>query len=215
MSGIDGAGKSTQLNRLIDLLKQQNITAVSLWTRGGHTSGINLLKNLGRKLAGGKLPPSGNSPQREQMLGKRWIQKIWLTIAILDLIWIYGVRIRLWLQQGKTVVCDRYLWDTLIDFNIMFPGIEIEKWILWKMLVFIAPRPQQQFLLMIPLELSEKRCTQKYEPFPDTPDKRRRRYSLYLDAATRREWTVIDSTRSVDSVFADIQSYLRLLEDGA
>lgn len=208
LSGIDGAGKSTQLEKAKAYYESMGRETITLWTRGGYTPGINLLKTLSRKFAGKKLPPSGNSPQREQMIGKKWIQKIWLTIAILDLIWIYGVRIRLWQQQGKTVICDRYLWDTLIDFTILFPHIEIQNWMLWKLLVYTAPRPQTQFLLMIPLELSEKRCAQKYEPFPDTPARRHRRYALYQASSTKFGWKTIDSTRPVEDVFSEIRSML-------
>ena len=134
-------------------------------------------------IAGKKLPPSGNSSQREQLLGRSWVQSIWLTLAILDLVWIYGMRVRIWLGQGKVVICDRYLWDTLIDFKILFPHVDVEKWSLWKLLVWVTPRPAVQCLLMIPLDLSEKRCAQKFEPFPDTPERRRRRYTLYKQAS--------------------------------
>lgn len=208
LSGIDGAGKSTQLELLADFFRQQNLKTVNLWTRGGYTPGINWIKDLGRKFAGKKLPPSGNSSQREQILGRSWVQNIWLTLAILDLFWIYGVRVRWWLRQGKVVICDRYIWDTLIDFKIMFPHVDVEKWTLWKLLVFITPIPSVQCLLLIPLELSEIRCKQKFEPFPDTPARRRRRYSLYQEFLIRSYWKAIDSTRPVDTIFAEIRSLL-------
>lgn len=204
LGGIDGSGKSTQLERLRDYFTARQHETVSLWTRGGYTPGINRLKNISRKIAGKKLPPSGNSSHREQIMGRGWVQKVWLTIAILDLMWIYGIQVRLWLRQGKVVICDRYLWDTLIDFQIMFPDSNTEKWYLWKALVRITPKPTVQCLLMIPLEFSEARCAQKYEPFPDTPERRRRRYALYQSAVNRYNWKVIDAMQPVEMVFANI-----------
>ncbi|MCG2721655.1 MAG: hypothetical protein L6290_06540 [Thermodesulfovibrionales bacterium] len=208
LSGIDGAGKTTQLELLQNYFADMQHNTVFLWTRGGYTPGINWLKNFSRRLAGNKLPASGHSTKREQILGKGWVQKVWLTVAIIDLMWIYGIQIRLWLNQGKIVICDRYLWDTLIDFQIMFPDNSTEKWNLWRIVVWLTPKPSVQFLLMIPLELSEKRCRQKYEPFPDTPERRSQRYALYQDAANRYQWKVIDSTRPVEAVFASIRKFI-------
>ena len=204
LSGIDGAGKSTQLKLIKADLECRGDLVIYLWTRGGNTPGAVAVKGLLRKLAGKKLPSSGHSNQRDDMLRKGWIQRLWLTLAILDLVRIYGINVRWWLFLGKSVVCDRYLWDSLIDFKIMFPDIQIEKWFLWKFLVWCTPVPIRSVLLMIPLEVSEARCLQKYEPFPDTPERRTRRYHLYEIASKFKYWDVIDSTRPVDIVFSDI-----------
>ena len=204
LSGIDGAGKSTQLRFLRDYLESKNHKVKYLWTRGGNTPGMNLLKDILRKIAGKRLPSSGHSSKRDEMLTKPLIQKLWLTIAIFDLARIYGINIRWFMFNGYSVVCDRYIWDTLIDFKIMFPNINIEKWLIWKILIYITPIPYRSVLLMIPLEISEKRCDQKYEPFPDTPERRRRRYNLYETSSHKKYWDIIDSTKTEEAVFNDI-----------
>ena len=204
LSGIDGAGKSTQLQLISDHLESRGESVIYLWSRGGNTPGINALKQFIRKMALKKLPPSGHSAQRDYMLTRGWIQRVWLVLAIFDLIRIYGICIRWWLLTGKSVVCDRYLWDSLIDFKVMFPNIDIENWLLWKFLVWCTPVPTRSVLLMIPIEVSEARCLQKYEPFPDTPERRKRRYHLYEIASKFKYWDIIDSTRPVDIVFSDI-----------
>ena len=90
------------------------------------------------------------------MLTIGWIQKLWLFIGIIDLIRIYGINIRIHLLLGKSVICDRFLWDTLIDFKIMFPKIEVDRWIVWKILVLLTPTPHKSILLTIPEDVSEK-----------------------------------------------------------
>jgi len=208
LSGIDGAGKSTQLELLQSQYQHQGKSVIYLWTRGGNTPGVEGLKAFSRKLLGKKLPPSGHSKKRDEMLGRAWVQYAWLVLAMLDLMWIYAICVRWWLWQGKVVICDRYLWDTLIDFKIMFPDLSVENWPLWKILVWATPKPELQCLLMIPLELSEKRCAQKYEPFPDTPKRRARRYDLYMEVSSLNHWKVLDSTLPVEAVFENIRSYL-------
>lgn len=204
LSGIDGSGKSTQINLIEKALKLENKKVIKLWTRGGNTPGINFVKDLARKILGNKLPPSGHSKKRDEMLTIGWIQKLWLFIGIIDLIRIYGINIRIHLLLGKSVICDRFLWDTLIDFKIMFPKIEVDRWIVWKILVLLTPTPHKSILLTIPEDVSEKRCSEKYEPFPDTPERRKTRYEMYKKAAKRDYWVEIDALRPIDEVYADI-----------
>ena len=204
VSGIDGSGKSTQLELIKQYFEKNKKPVVYLWTRGGSTPGINSLKSFIRILAGKKLPPSGNSVKRDQMLNRSWIQRIWLILAILDLLRIYSLSIRWWLFRGKVVICDRYLWDTLIDFTIMFPKVNVKDWYIRKQIVNLSPIPDRAALLIIPLALSEKRCSEKYDPFPDTPENRKLRYEQYQSFANLSHWSVIDATRSEDVVFRDI-----------
>ena len=204
VSGIDGSGKSTQLELVKQYYENKGKTVLYLWTRGGSTSGINAIKSFIRKLGGKKLPPSGNSKKRDEMLARGWIQRVWLSLAILDLMRVYCISIRWWIIRGKVVICDRYLWDTQIDFEIMFPHIKIEDWLLWKILVRLTPVPDKPVLLMIPSEMSAERCAQKYDPFPDTPERRVLRYDLYAKASRLRYWQVIDAARPIKSVFSDI-----------
>ena len=204
VSGIDGSGKSTQLELVRKYYENKGKTVLCLWTRGGSTPGINAIKSIIRRVAGKKIPPPGNSKKRDEMLNTAWVQRAWLSLAILDLIRIYCISIRWWIFRRKVVICDRYLWDTQIDFEIMFPLINIENWILWKILVRLTPVPDKAVLLMIPSKLSADRCAKKYDPFPDTPERRILRYDLYASAKRHEYWQVVDATRSIKSVFHDI-----------
>jgi thymidylate kinase len=208
LSGIDGAGKSTQILLIQNYYDNQKQPFINLWTRGGNTPGIEMLKFIARKIAGKKLPSSGHSIKRDQMFKNKLIQKLWLTFAIIDLCRIYALNIRWNLLIGKAVICDRYLRDTLIDFKINFPDLDIEKWILWKFLFFVTPKPSVEYLLMIPIKLSEERCLQKYEPFPDTPQRRKIRFKLYDEMSKNSNLDVINATQNVENVFDIIQRKL-------
>ncbi|MDA2909565.1 glycosyltransferase [Nitrospiraceae bacterium AH_259_D15_M11_P09] len=120
-SGLDGAGKSTQLGLLCEYFRSQGLRPMRIWTRGGYTGLFEAMKRLIRSLTRGRLPPSGDSERRACMLREPWLCKLWLFMALLDLLRIYGVQVRLWQILGRPVLCDRYVWDSWLDLAINFP----------------------------------------------------------------------------------------------
>lgn len=205
LSGIDGAGKSTQINHLIQRLCESQRTIVFLWSRGGYTSWFDFLKTFIRKALGGAVPVSGHSEERERILGHGMISRVWLSLAILDLMRLYGVVVRWHCLMGRVVLCDRYLWDTLIDFKINFPAINVESWFIWHLLERLCPVADLAFFLYIPLQVSEDRSLKKGDPFPEPIEKRAKRHDLYMEIGkTLTKWDVIDGLKSVKEVSSQI-----------
>lgn len=204
-SGIDCAGKSTQIDLLIEYIKKSVANPTYLWTRGGYTSTFNILKSVVRHIMGKKVPPSGRNKERERVIKKPWLRNLWLTLAILDLIIIYGVYVRFLTISGRVVIADRYLWDTWIDFRLNFPGINIDRWLLWKTLKFLAPKPDHAFLLLIPVEESIRRSGQKNEPFPDSEATLKKRLGYYRELSLAAGWSVLDCMRPVKEIANEIK----------
>jgi len=209
-SGIDGAGKSTQINLLIECFRKLGAKPTYLWTRGGYTGPFNALKNVVRCFMGEKAPPSGRNKQRERVINKPWVRNIWLTLAIVDLIFVYGIYIRVVRMSGRVIVADRYLWDTWIDFHLNFPEIDIDRWLLWKFLKLFSPKPDYAFLLLVPVEESLRRSMQKNEPFPDSKEVIMKRLDLYQKVSSANNWNIIDCTRPIEEVSAKIKEILAL-----
>ena len=208
-SGIDGAGKTTQIERLLAQLRDEGRAPVYLWSRGGYTPLFNALKSLLRRLSGKRLvPESGRSPQRKRSLSRPVVRKVWLTLALLDLILLYGLVLRWWRWRGRPIVCDRYLWDTLVDFRLNFPQEQVETWLLWRLLRRAAPRPDAAFLLLVPVEESVRRSHLKDEPFPDSPDVLAKRLGQYQTLAEKGHWQVLDGRRAIDDLAHQIQMTL-------
>lgn len=204
-SGLDGAGKSTQIALLVSRLKAGGQHPEVIWTRGGYTLLFEALKGMLRRISRGRVvPASGHSPQRERALTQPRTRRIWLTLALIDLLWVYGVQVR-WLRWwGRAVICDRYLWDTLIDFCLNFPQERVEDWGLWRLLVKASPRPDVAFLLLVPVEESLRRSRQKQEPFPDSPETLARRLAHYQALAENGYWRVMDGRRPMAELAAEI-----------
>lgn len=203
-SGIDGAGKSTQIDLLSKALADQREKPFYLWTRGGYTGPFNYLKKIIRSIVFGRNLPAGRTEERIRILRKPWIRTLWLTLAILDLALVYGIYIR-WLQWRRfTVIADRYLWDTWIDFTLNFPGVTFDQWSLWKLLEHFSARPDYVFLLLVPVEESLRRSNLKNAPFPDSETTIRERLVLYTALSKKRDWEIIDCTRPINDVAAEI-----------
>jgi len=198
-SGLDGAGKSTQIDELHMEFKRRNLPVKHLWTRGGYTPIFNFLKALIRSIVGGKIIPAqpGITMHRKQSFARSWVRKSWLILAIFDLIFVYGVMLRLWKLLGISVICDRFISDTMLDFRLNFPSERVENWTLWKLLVLLTPKPDTAFLLIIPVEESIRRSDIKGEPFRDPPTLLAQRFAGYQELAKKGTWQVLDGRQPV------------------
>ncbi|MES9902892.1 MAG: hypothetical protein ABW168_09430 [Sedimenticola sp.] len=124
---------------------------------------------------------------------------------MLDLALVYGIYVR-WLNlTGRTVIADRYLDDTWIDFTLNFPGVNFDHWSLWKLLELLTPKPDYAFILFIPVEESLRRSKLKDEPFPDSEEVLRQRLEYYTNfMSLNGNLREIDCTRPLDTIADEI-----------
>ena len=200
-SGVDGSGKSTQIDILKEQVLQQGHTVYSVWSRGGYTPGFELLKKVLRFILGKKSIPSGRDKKRDKAMSNSLVIRLWLMIAMLDLLVLYVITIRFKSFLGNVVICDRYLGDTFIDFSLNFSNSSFEKMWLWRLLVAIYPKPDIGFLFTLSVEESMGRSKLKNEPFPDSKEVLENRLKLYEASKlfNDKDWVKIDGLDSIDS----------------
>lgn len=208
-SGIDSSGKSTYIKYLVNEFEQQRIKYKVIWSRGGYTSGFETLKNFLRLILGKRLPQSGVSEKRTKMLSSKKISYVWYTIAMIDLIRLYVITFRIYKILGYTIICDRYIWDTYVDFALMgYSGILNKR--LWIFLERTYLKPEYSFCFTISPDESLARSNYKKEPFSENIESRKERLKLYQLLIETKKWdSVIDTEKQpIDEAWSIIKNTL-------
>ena len=219
-SGPDGVGKSTQVRLAIEDLSAQGYTVLRVWTRIGHTALPRFVKNMAkrlRRLKSRSRRQSSSTPsaatvsepgEEASPSGKGRAARLFLLLGILDLIRVYGWRVR-WLRwRGKVVICDRYVGDTALYFDRRFPELNVERWWLWRILVKVAPKPDAAFMLLTSPENALARAMEREKDDEEELRKVEGQVRHYADHASAYPWHVIDAGQSIEDVWAQIEELL-------
>ncbi len=210
-SGLESSGKSTQIDTLVAELRRCGERPLCLWTRPGYTKRLEAAKRAVRRLKGAARPARPNAigqqgarvpryPRRASDFRRTWKRRLWLRLALIDLLATYVLQARLWRLRGRTVVFDRYLTDGVVDFRVNFPDEAVEAMWLAKLLRAAAPRPDAAFLLDVPVEESIRRSDARRRGHRETREVLERRRAAYAQLAEGGNWTVIDGRASQDEI---------------
>ena len=206
-SGIDCCGKSTQIHLLCQHLEKQNKRYRVIWSRGGYTPGIEAVKNLLR--GGSSASKEDKISYSEQVHSNSKKRKLLFVASLMDLWFYYSIALRLKEWFGTIVICDRYIWDTYIDFKIKYPEYDFEHGFWWRLTLKTMLKPKASFCLFIPAEESMRRSELKEEPFPESVEARRERIDWYIKERENNRWQyVIDATKSIEEVYSAICEHI-------
>lgn len=207
-SGPDGSGKSTQIALLKAEFERRGQKPVVVWTRLGYTPGFENAKVVLRKMLGRKLPQRGASTQRTEMMGRSWVRHLWLACAIVDLLFTAAVRVRVQTWRGRSVICDRWVWDSFIDRRLYHKGAPWADRVITPLFAAFGAKPDLAIVLMLPFEQSKLRSEAKDEPFPDPPDIRAARHLEYEALAKDPKFATLDASRPPAEIAARIVALL-------
>lgn len=212
LSGVDCAGKSTQRDLLVEALRSWGARPVTVYARPGYTPGLRAVKNALRsprgkkeRAPGGASAVSGRFPRRASNLGNPLVRWLWVTTSLLDLLWLCAVRMRLLKARGRTVVCNRYLLDALVDYRVNFPAERVEERWLCRALRRLAPRPDAAFCLMISADETAERASAKARFHRETPEVLLERWRAYLDLSEDLGVQIIDGALPVEEIARLVQ----------
>jgi thymidylate kinase len=212
LSGVDCAGKTTQRKLLRDALSTFGQRPVTVWTRAGYTPGLEAVKRAFNALRGKKKRARADVaerpsryPRRAADLGNPLRRWLWLTSALLDLLVVYGIRIRCLRAMGRTVICDRYVLDCLVDFRVNFPDERIEERFLCRLLRRLCVRPDASFCLLIPAAETQARARRKRRFHRETLSVLEQRWRAYRSLSRELAVQVLDALEPPDVLASSIQ----------
>ena len=144
-SGIDGAGKSTQIDRLHSRLAQAgaSVTRLTFWDNVACMSRFRA--GVSHRFLGGELGVGspGKPVARNDKNDRRW----YLTLArsplyLFDVLSLRRVVARARAATPDVIIFDRYIYDQLAHVPDCWIGHSYVRWLLW-----LTPRPDLAYLL--------------------------------------------------------------------
>jgi len=165
-TGIDGSGKTTHAISIVSFLIQKYVKCKYVWTRWVPITlkpVIILTKILLFKRSIARALARSNEDYIEYRSAKRRylkksLAKIWQNMVLFDYLLQVLIKIRIPLLFGNVVVCDRYVYDTLVDFAVDSSCSKGKFKNMLKMHVAsLFPKPDVLFLLDVPEEVALKR----------------------------------------------------------
>lgn len=206
VSGIDCAGKSTQIALLAEALRAHGHQRVRVfWYRPGYSDELDALRALVRRVRPGALPRAESAPEaRARLFDKGSVRHTWLAMALVDTLAQYGAKLRAFLARGETVICDRYVHDGLLDLKLKFPELGDLHDVFARTLPKMCPTPDTALLLMLPKHVMLERMAQKREPFPDSEAIRDARYAAYEELGRSGRFHVLDAAQAVEALHQDM-----------
>jgi len=206
--GIDGSGKTTLGKKLHSFLKKKKINAVYVYARlkPFFAKPVIFIGNFFFvKDYNMKKDYINYKKRKNQLFNKNsLLSRVYILILLLDNFIQLLIKIRIPLKQGKIVVCDRYIQDTIVTDLAVDMQLSIKQiiFLLDKSLNFL-PKPALTLLVDVPVKVAYSRKTD----VPDISYLHDRR-NLYLDIAKKYNYTVLDGNKEIEDVFSDARERL-------
>lgn len=202
-SGIDSAGKTTQIDLLTEYCQKNKISVKKVWSKARGTPGVLLLKELVRRDK--KMAPEEKKEYRKNVFQSPKKQKLLYIASMLDLCWYWGIYYRILGGFTKFLICDRYLWDTYAEIQQDFPAIDIDCSKLWKLVKWVTPKPKVSFVFIIPPEVSLSRDRQKNAAGIDDIAIKEKKIETYMSCMQNGCWShVMDGMDTIDHLHTQV-----------
>lgn len=143
LSGIDGAGKTLHSQALLDAFRTADIISCLHWSRFGSVRRMPSDKVESNH----EISTSDSLQRRRNKLRNPILRLGWLVMNLGITCLTFGFKLRFWRRFGGVIVCDRYIYDAIIEIKHSLPdNSELAKFAK-QCLVFFCPVPDISWLL--------------------------------------------------------------------
>ncbi|VVB94973.1 Thymidylate kinase [uncultured archaeon] len=208
-TGMDGAGKTTLAKSLVEHLQSNGIKSRYVYNRYipylvRPVMKIGRIFFLRNKNFYNDYVNYSNT-KRSISQKHHFLAKGYQSILLLDYFIQILIKIKLPLILNRNVICDRYIYDTIVtDLSVDFNYSSEDVRRLLAKILFLFPTPDVTFLIDLPEEIAFQRKN-------DIPsiDYLRDRRKNYLNIGKEYEMTVLDGSESLDKLKSVINECIR------
>lgn len=202
--GVDGVGKTLHARELEASFLKDGVKTKYVWLRFVHMTTLLLLGYC--RVAGFTTYENinGTVVGKHRFYTSKFISYVYPRLLYIDLLPIYLSKVLIPRFMGWTVICDRFVFDTIVDLMIDLNDDHFHETSIGKKYLRLIPKDAKLVLLDLDLELIHKR---RPELIADMLLARRK--ELYHKLAYMYRIPVVDNTQSVSLVQKKILRALR------
>ena len=216
-SGLDGAGKTRQIEALVAALERGRTVEVlwvpfKIWPESllnrlpaGLRSRLGPKRGTGDPSLGGSTPPDGRGAAGRSPRSLPW----WVVGSFAAISGGLSLRRRVRHGEADVIVLDRYRLDTVVKLQYWYSDVS-GHW-LARVVEALAPAPDVEFLLRVDPEVAYARKPEQWSVAQLT-----RQARLYDGLAARPGRVVtLDAEDDPDSIARTVEAHVRAALDGA
>ncbi len=156
LSGVDGSGKTTQIELLERRIRKARPNTLTVWSRWRPISSLPLLAMMKHWGYARVHSTSSIGFVETRIAQKPGLASLWCFLTQFDNLLKTSLKVMVPLLMGRTVICDRYVLDLLVETMADLHD-RPNKGRLGHKLLSLLPRPDRAFLIRIDPSLAFQR----------------------------------------------------------